>query len=108
MRNNLPRTHLKALGQIRNIVLSVTFMGILISALHTDGTNTIVGENRSFRSGRYNGPVAYISSSSRFDKAPTDGNDVNRGFRVASVIPEPSCLMLVIAVGGYVITRREV
>jgi len=54
----------------------------------------IIGSNRSLRSGAFNIPDSNIAASTRLDLAPTSELG-NVGFRVASLIPEPSAGLLV-------------
>ncbi len=64
-----------------------------------DGVNNSASENRAFRSGRSNGPEAWLRSSDRVGVPPTN-NDGFFGFRVASVnVPEPSSAALMMGSG---------
>jgi formylglycine-generating enzyme len=71
-----------------------------------DGINNSSSESRAFRGGRWSNTEANLRSSFRLNLPPTFSlNDV--GFRVASVVPEPSCAVLMIGSGLMFLTRRR-
>ena len=71
-----------------------------------DGSNNIVGENRVLRGGAWSYDSSFLGASSRPSQFPTNDN-VDIGFRVASV-PEPSALALfAVGLGGLVMMRRR-
>ena len=71
-----------------------------------DGSNNIVSENRVLRGGAWSYDSSYLGASSRPSQFPTNDN-VDIGFRVASV-PEPSALsLLAVGLGGLAMIRRR-
>ncbi|MCX6877972.1 MAG: formylglycine-generating enzyme family protein [Verrucomicrobia bacterium] len=66
----------------------------------------ISGSNRGLRGGSWLDDVDSLVSSSRNYFGPSRENDVI-GFRVASVIPEPSCVVLTLLASGVLVTRRK-
>jgi len=69
-----------------------------------DGTNSSTSEDRAIRGGSWFDPGFVLRSSVRF-LVPTD-EDVDIGFRVASV-PEPSTAVLVLMAGGAWLLRKR-
>jgi len=71
-----------------------------------DGSNNIVGEDRVLRGGAWSYDSSFLGASFRPSQFPTNDN-VDIGFRVASV-PEPSALsLLAIGLGGLAMLRRR-
>ena len=75
-----------------------------------DGINSSPSENRTFRGGDAEGSAGFLRSSNRFDFAdPWAYEDVNFGFRVASVVvPEPtSAALMATSLLGLLTLRRR-
>ena len=70
-----------------------------------DGANSSSSESRAIRGGSWSDPEFALSSSFRLDDVPSF-EDVNFGFRVAS-IPEPSTAVLVLMAGGAWLLRKR-
>jgi len=71
-----------------------------------DGNNDTASENRVLRGGAWSYTSAYLDASSRPSQFPSNEN-IDIGFRVASV-PEPSALsLLVVGLGGLAVMRRR-
>ena len=71
-----------------------------------DGTNNTAGEAPELRGGSWFEGSDGLDASSRSNFNPTD-EDINVGFRVASV-PEPSTgLLVVLGLSGLLLKRRK-
>lgn len=71
-----------------------------------DGTNTTSTENRSFRGGRFGAGPNELRSTAQLALSPS-GEDINIGFRVASV-PEPSAYaLLLLGAAGMCLWKRR-
>jgi len=73
-----------------------------------DGSNDVGSEGRTVRGGYYGGTSVALRSSSlgRTNFGPaTHSNTI--GFRVASVVPEPSAVGLLAAVSAFLMSRRR-
>ncbi len=63
------------------------------------GANDIASENRAVRAGFWNSASTFLTSANR-DSINPIGQNPNEGFRVASVVPEPTSAMLLLGTGG--------
>ena len=70
-----------------------------------DGSNNINTEHRAFRGGPWGNSVESLRSSIRIHYAPSGELDI-LGFRVASVIPEPTSALLLLTGLGLMAVRR--
>jgi sulfatase modifying factor 1 len=69
--------------------------------------DAVIGSSRGVRGGSYNYEASGLASSYRnVSVVPSFEFDVG-GFRVASVIPEPSCWVLAILASGMMLIRRK-
>ncbi len=67
----------------------------------------LIGENRGLRGGSYYSNENDLRASNRYNNYPTDESS-NIGFRVASIIPEPgSVTMLLAGAVGLLLWRRR-
>lgn len=73
-----------------------------------DGSNNLTDEDRTVRGGVWGSEATDLDSSTRMDTDPSD-QGVFVGFRVASVVPEPStyALLAVVAAGSVVYALRR-
>ena len=70
-----------------------------------DGSNNSPTESRIFRGGGWGSPVAELRPAYRLGGAP--GLNFGGGFRVASVVPEPSSALLLLGSGMMLLLRRR-
>lgn len=68
--------------------------------------NDSSSENRVRRGGYFSDVENYLRSSSRLNASPTY-EDLSVGFRVASVVPEPSAAVLMLMAGGAWLLKRR-
>jgi formylglycine-generating enzyme required for sulfatase activity len=66
----------------------------------------VISTSRGLRGGSFDGNSYYLKASNRYYITPTL-EDYGMGFRVASTIPEPSTLLLVIAAFATLLTVRR-
>ena len=70
-----------------------------------DGSNSSPTESRVFRGGSWGSPVGELRPAYRLSGAP--GLNFGGGFRVASVVPEPSSALLLLGFGMMILQRRR-
>ena len=71
-----------------------------------DGTNNSSSEDRAFRGGGWASPVHELHSAARGNNSPTTSSNT-MGFRVASIVPEPSSAALLIGTASLLIFKRR-
>jgi formylglycine-generating enzyme len=74
-----------------------------------DGTNDSALENRVFRDNSWNNGFGeqFFRSSHRSNAASPSNEGNGVGFRVASIVPEPSSAAMLLMVGGVALARRR-
>lgn len=72
-----------------------------------DGSNNSSSEDRALSGGGWNRQKSYLRSSYRFNGYDPTLEDYSGGFRVASVVPEPSATLLALSGLGAMLAKRR-